>query len=355
MLKDNKDTTDICKTIHSPDKIDLFEGLKLDEICVPPQGLVPSSSENKENPSEASELFELNPLEGIDLENLSIDTEALSPLQTREESPPETQDDVDFIIIPGQESNDSANQEKQKPKRPVRALSTDIALPPAIMKKAFIDPVIEKAYHYAELTQIREKVFATLEESGGNTLLIASPHDNTGGSLLAAALGYNAACSCQKNVLLIDCNMRRAGLHTFFNLPQSYGFTELIQNNLPWQAVVKNTGIEHLHVITAGAPCDNFSEYLRHSHIPSLVQEIRDQFDLIIFDTSPVLTPNRNNVNIVSLTSVTDYFLLILKKSGTTKDHLKETQNIIEAGNGTINGIVINEHTPSNRPEPYLK
>ena len=149
--------------------------------------------------------------------------------------------------------------------------------------------------------------------------------------------------------------MRRAGLHKFFSLPQSYGFTDLVQNNLPWQAVVKETGIENLSVITAGEHCNNFAEYLRYSHISKLLQYIRHQYDLIIFDTSPVLTPNRNNVNIVSLTSEVDYFLLITKQSGTTKDDLKETKNIIEAGNGTIDGIVLNEYTPDKKTDPYPK
>lgn len=147
--------------------------------------------------------------------------------------------------------------------------------------------------------------------------------------------------------------MRRAGLHAFFNLPQPYGFTELVQDNLPWQAVVKDTGIENLSLITAGEPCGDFSEYLRYSNIPRLLQEIRHQYDFIVFDTSPVLTPNRNNVNIVSLTSEVDYFLLVTKQDGTTKDDLKETKNIIEAGNGTIDGIVLNEHTPKKKPVPF--
>lgn len=350
MSKDTTKTTDICSTIYSADKIDPFEGLNLDDICVSPQQLHNISIE-KEESNRGEELFNLNPLDGIDLAGLSVDPDTVSPPQTTNRKPP-VQDDVNFVIIPGKKA-DTMETQQQKYKRPVRSLTTDITHLPVKQKKTFINPIIEKAYHYAELTQIREKVFSSLEESGGNTLLIASPHDNTGSSLLTAALGYNAACSCQQNVLLIDCNMRRAGLHNFFDLPQSYGFTELVRNNLPWKAVIKETGIENLSVMTAGEHCDNFSEYLHYSHIPKLLQEIRQQYDLIIFDTSPVLTPNRNNVNIVSLTSEVDFFLLITKHDGTTKDDLKETKNIIEAGNGTINGIVINEHKPERKPAPY--
>lgn len=352
MAKENSNTVDICGTIHSGEKVDPFEGLNLDEICVSPQNLNTTANEQEKDTS-SNDLFNLNPLDGIDLKGLSVDPNVLPSDESTEKEPRPPQEDIDFVLIPKKETDTSQEPKDRKFKRPVRSLSTEIAHPPVKQKKAFIDPIIEKAYHYAELTQIREKIYASLEQSGGNTVLIASPHDNTGSSLLAAALGYNAACSCQQKVLLIDCNMRRAGLHEFFHLPQSYGFTELIRNNLPWQAVVKETGVENLNVITAGEYCENFADYLRYSHIPNLLREIRNQYDLIIFDTSPVLTPNRNNVNIVSLTSEVDFFLLITKQSGTTKDDLKETKNVIEAGNGTIDGIVLNEHTPDKKPAPY--
>ena len=354
MSQEDTNKADICSTIQSGDRIDPFEGLDLQELCVSPQTLRAVPPENVQT-NDNDALFELNPLDRIDLKNIAVDPDAIASTQIVDTNESDTDGNIDFIIIPNKESDDKNQKESRRPIRPIRSLSTDISHRPVRQKKNLINPVIEKAYHYAELTQIREKVFAHLEKIGGNVLLIASPHDNTGSSLLAAALGYNAACSCQKSVLLIDCNMRRAGLHEFFSLPQSYGFTNLILDDLPWQAVVKETGVANLSVITAGDPCDNFSEFLRYSHIPKLLQQIRAQYDLIIFDTSPVLSPNRNNVNIVSLTSEADYFLLISKQSGTTRDHLKETQNIIEAGNGKIDGIVLNEHTPGNKPDPYRK
>ena len=361
MTKQSNTDNDICASIHSPDDIDPFEGLDLNDICVPPAQLNSSANVPARASKSAEELFGMSPLDGINLEDISVKPGEISssmtePLQEQQsqqqELPP---NDINFVIIPEDETVTEAAPEKQKIRRPVRSLSTDITHPPVKLSQTAIHPIIEKAYHYAELTQIRQKVFSVLQETGGKTLLVASPHDNTGSSLLAAALAYNTACSCQESVLLIDCNMRRAGLHNFFYVPQSYGFTDLIQNNLPWQAVVKDTSISGLSIITAGTPVDNFSDFLHYAHIPKLVQDIRNEYDLIIFDTSPILHPNRNNVNIVSLTAVTDYFLLVIKQAGTTKDHLKETKDIVEAGNGKIDGIVINEHSPSSKPAPYKK
>lgn len=356
MTKQSNTDNDICASIHSPDNIDPFEGLDLDGICVPPAQLNSSANLPAKASKSAEELFSLNPLDGINLEDISVKTGEPSSLheqQSQQQEPPSNE--VNFVIMPQDKTASEVDPEKQKYKRPNRSLSTDIANPPVKLPQTAIHPIIEKAYHYAELTQIRQKVFSRLQETGGKTLLIASPHDNTGSSLLAAALAYNTASSCQQSVLLIDCNMRRAGLHDFFYAPQSYGFTDLIKNNLPWQAVVKDTGISGLSIITAGDQVDNFSDFLHYAHIPKLVQDIRNEYDLIIFDTSPILHPNRNNVNIVSLTAVTDYFLLVTKQAGTTKDHLKETKDIVEAGNGNIDGIVINEHSPSSKPAPYKK
>lgn len=365
MSNNSQNANDICSSIHSADKVDPFEGLNLDEICVSPANLNNPEPAVQDKKKPEDELFDLNPLDGINLEKISVAPDTIPPPSQPEEqnrehvtaktAPGSAQDDVNFVIIPKDESEEEAAREKQQYKRPKRSLSTNRSHPPVVQPNKEINPILEKAYHYTEITQIRQKVFASLQKTGGNILLIASSDDNTGNSLLAAALAYNTACSCQQTVLLIDCNMRRAGLHDFFNVPQSYGFTDLIRDNIPWQAVVKESNIKELSIITAGDPVENFSEHLRYAHIPKLVQDIRKEYDLIIFDTSPILRPNRNNVNIVSLTAVADYFLLVTKQSGTTKDDLKKTQDIIDAGNGKIDGIVLNEHSPKKKPTPYKK
>ncbi len=363
MTKQSNTANDICSSIRSSDSIDPFEGLNLDDICVSPAKLNPSQTPGDDN-SSGNKLFTLNPLDSPNLKNVCVPPEKISSshgaddhqqfIQALRES-----DLKSTIVLPGGEPvtekvvlpGDEPVTEKEIDEDTF--LSNDIAHPPLKLPRHPVHPVIEKAYHYAELTQIRQKIFASLKETDGKTILIASPLDNTGSSLLAAALAYNIACSCQQSVLLIDCNMRRAGLHDFFVVPQSYGFTDLILNNLPWQAVVKQTSTSNLSIITAGESVEHFSEHLQYAHIPNLVRDIQNQYDLIIFDTSPVLKPNRNNVNIAALTAVADYFLLVTKQKGTTKDQLKETNAIIEAGNGKIHGIVMNEYSPSPKPTPY--
>jgi capsular exopolysaccharide synthesis family protein len=226
-------------------------------------------------------------------------------------------------------------------------LQPDATLPQALRKTNLITPLIEKIYHRAELSRIRERVAADLEARKGNSMLVVSPNGDTGASLLVVALGYYIAYACRQKVLLIDCNMCHPDLHTFFNLPQSHGLTDLIQDDLSWRDVVKDTGIERLHIITTGSVDDNISADLRHFHIQNLFKDIQDQFDLIICDTSPVL---QNNLNIASLRSMTDYCILVIKKLVTTKGQFKKAQNVIESGNGKIDAIIVNEHDTDKSP-----
>ena len=223
----------------------------------------------------------------------------------------------------------------------------NVSLSQASQKTNSINPIIEKFYHRAELSRIREKVVADLKERKGNRIVITSPDGNTGASLLVAALGYYTAYACQEKVLLIDCNMCRPNLHTFFNLPQSLGITDLIKNDLSGRDIVKDTETERLHIITTGSVDENISTELRHFHFQNLFKDIQGQFDLIICDTSPIL---QNNLNIASLRSVTDYCILVIKKLVTTKGQFKKAKNIIESGNGKINAIIINEHDTDKSP-----
>jgi len=236
---------DICSSIRPSDTSDPFEGLDQEGVCIPPVNLE-SPIPHTDNEQSGEKLFILNPLDDTSNSDFPIMPDDAIPSASKQHyrsSPPI--ESASKVILKHRKKATVTKPitKKQRPKLQKHLFPDDTAVPPVNLAKNPVHPIIEKAYHYAELTQIRQKIFSSLEAVSGKTLLIASPLDNIGSSLLAAALAYNTACSCQQNVLLIDCNMRRAGLHDYFSVPQSYGFTNLIQHNLSWQAVVKETSI----------------------------------------------------------------------------------------------------------------
>ncbi len=346
MSPDNKqdqnkreDPLDIFTSIPSPESVDPFDGLDLGDICATPKKKQPTVEVAEDNSSSADSLFSFDPLEGIDLQEITANTELQQdhPAVPHESAPPPkaSTPTVSTESLPASKNNHSSA---------------------AQVTPTSIHPLLEQASRYSELTRIREKIVLDCNASAGNILMITSPKDNAGKTLLAAALAYNMVRLCNNSVLLIDCNMRHPDIHTYFNLPQQDGFTEMIIHNQPCQAMIKETSLSGLHVLTAGRTSNTLYQSMQHHHLPDLLSELRRRYDFVIIDTSPVLAQNRNNVDTVVLSKLADYGLFVIRNRNITQKSIKEAVDMISAGNGKINGIVYNQLVSEKKPaSPFYK
>lgn len=201
-----------------------------------------------------------------------------------------------------------------------------------------------KSYSYVEIHRIREKVVAFLQEQDKKTVLITGAHDNCGNTFLVSALGLNAASYTSMRVLLMDLNMRHPQLHIPFGLKLSTGFSEFASGSLNWKETIKNTGLSGLKVMTAGRAGTDLSHFLKPSLVENLTREMKEYFDLIFIDSSPVLLDNKNNVDPALLSLICDMSILVIQHKKTTKFDLKNAVNTITQGGGKISGIVYNRN-----------
>jgi capsular exopolysaccharide synthesis family protein len=203
--------------------------------------------------------------------------------------------------------------------------------------------LLTKAYGYAEISRLREKIVNELLGRKQKTILVTSPYDGTGNTFLVSVLGYSAAYFGGLKVLLVDLNMRRPQLHLPFLLRQEDGFTDILIHSKPWTGMVKSTGLVELEIITAGKPDQDLSFFLNRPVFRELLPKFKEKYDLIIFDTSPVLVSNRNNVDPVYLSTECDAVLVVAQGKKTTKRDLRSTVTAIQEGGGEVKGIVFNK------------
>lgn len=300
---------DIFSSIPSSESPDLFSGLDLNGMCVSPQ----ETSDPEDISSDP--MFDLNSLQDVNIQDITIGHGKSS------------QENI-LATLHSKNSRNHSPMDKQKKNK----------------QSGPVHPLVKKASQYAELTRIRETIISNLTEQDGQTLLLSSANDGTGQSLIAAAIGYNIAQTTDKSTLLLDCNMRLPSLHSFFGMQQRNGLTKIFKENLPWHRMLKATELDNLHVLTAGTIHFDFSSYLQSHHLPNLLKTLSNSFDLIIIDSSPILTQNRNNIDTVLLTAISDYSLLIVNNGLTNKEELKEVKALIQTGNGKIDGIIYNHH-----------
>ena len=202
---------------------------------------------------------------------------------------------------------------------------------------------LRSAYVYSEINRIRENIVGTLEKEKKKTVVFTAPHDDAGTTFLLTIIAFNVAYFTSLKTLLVDLNMRRPQLHVPFGLKREGGFTEIAAGTLKWAEAVKDTGLAELKVVTAGLADNELHLTLTSELVENMINEMKEDFDLIMFDSSPLLNKNKNNVDPVLLSRACEMVVMVVQDKMTTKAVLVEAVDTIKDGGGEIYGIVYNK------------
>jgi len=117
-------------------------------------------------------------------------------------------------------------------------------------------------------------------------LAIASPGPGEGRSYVAASLAV-AFSQLGERTLLIDADLRAPRQHRIFDVPDRIGLSAVLSGRADRGAVVPVSKFGTLSLLPAGAPPPNPQELLSRQALSILLEELRTDFDVILFDTPP--------------------------------------------------------------------
>lgn len=92
-----------------------------------------------------------------------------------------------------------------------------------------------------------------------------------------------------KQVLLVDCDLRKPSLHVKLQIDNSEGMVQFLTTNTPVKQFIRTTQVPNLYLISAGALASNPTELLLNDRMHELFKLIEHDFDTIILDSPPVL------------------------------------------------------------------
>jgi capsular exopolysaccharide synthesis family protein len=118
--------------------------------------------------------------------------------------------------------------------------------------------------------------------------MVTSAVSGEGKTTLASQLAASLAQMGQKTVI-VDFDLRRPSLHEVFNVPISPGVSEVLRAEVSLNDVVRPTELENLFVVTAGYWSPHRMAVLANGVIGQLFRQLREDFDFVIVDGSPVL------------------------------------------------------------------
>jgi capsular exopolysaccharide synthesis family protein len=198
--------------------------------------------------------------------------------------------------------------------------------------------VIDQQISPASREQYR-RLAATLHHaqaaSAVKVVMIASAVQGEGKTLTSTNLALTFSESYQRNVLLIDADLRRPTLHTVFGIMNSSGLSEgLLAPDQPRLRVVQASS--RLSVLPAGRPSSDPMAGLTSERMRRVIDESRAAFDWVIIDTPPVvLLPDAN-----LLSAMVDVAVLVVKAGSTSFDLVNRALGTI--GRERVIGVVLN-------------
>ncbi|MCS7073670.1 MAG: polysaccharide biosynthesis tyrosine autokinase, partial [Bacteroidia bacterium] len=100
---------------------------------------------------------------------------------------------------------------------------------------------------------------------------------------LAAILSF-----LDKKVLIVDLDLRKPKLHKTFSMENEVGMSTLLIGRDTFSEVIRHTSYQNLDIITSGPVPPNPSELLSSNTFVERIEDLREMYDYIICDTSPV-------------------------------------------------------------------
>lgn len=173
------------------------------------------------------------------------------------------------------------------------------------------------------------------------TVLVTSSMPGEGKSFVSSNLAV-AFVQDGKKVLLVDCDMRKGRQHKIFHVENERGLSTLLLGPIN-VANIKNftqrTEIKNLDILTMGIVPPNPSELLNSINMRSLIDVLKKEYDLIIFDGVPV----NGLTDSVIMSKLVDEVVIVSAMKQTPLELLAQTKKTLETVEANIAGVIVNK------------
>lgn len=177
------------------------------------------------------------------------------------------------------------------------------------------------------------------------TILLTSVGPGDGKSTVSANLAVAFAQSGHK-VALVGCDLRKPVLHKIFSMDNSVGLTALLTGNATIDEVIMSMEeVPDLDVIPTGPVPPNPAELLQSKAMANFIGELRERYDVVLFDGAPVIAVTDSAV----MANQVDGTVLVIRAHEVPNDVAIHAKNLLEQANARLLGVVLNGVRPQDQ------
>ncbi len=203
---------------------------------------------------------------------------------------------------------------------------------------------------------LRTNINFSLMEKNYKTILVTSSVAGEGKTTTATNLALSMAQTGLRT-LLVEADLRKPRVSKTLGIERVPGLTDYILNRESLDGCIRHMsdllmgslghnamkedaipGIEYLNILPAGKIERNPSEIIAGKKLDTLIQTVKEQYDIIIFDSAPIIQAT----DAVVLASKVDTNLIVYYQGKISRNTLRRAKNQLELLKSSGLGIVIN-------------
>lgn len=199
-------------------------------------------------------------------------------------------------------------------------------------KPLFVSPELEEEYQ-----RIRANLLAAGNGQGPRAFVVAGSVSGEGATTTAALLAMTLAA--EGPTLLVDGNLRTPAVSELFETGNAYGLGDILANETPLGACLRETDTPGLWVLPAGARYPKPAQLFTGPAFGALVGQLKRRFTFVVFDSPPLSAYSEG----VYMAAKVDGVILVVHAEKTPVEVVYRGKVQLERGGARILGALLTQ------------
>jgi protein-tyrosine kinase len=248
-----------------------------------------------------------------------------------------------FAWNPGEDTTTSVEEPTLPP--PSRETSPPVAARPvfgATLDKDMVAALQPFSPAAEQFRTLRTRI-AQVESAGQRrVILVTSPGSGDGKTVTVANLALTMAQEFQRQVLLIDADLRNARLHECLGIAREPGLSDVLAGEVSLDDALVSLSEYRVIALPAGSPHGRPTELLSSEPMRRLIENLGRRFDRVVIDSTAAHFADAG-----VLEPLVDGVLLIVRAGRTSRPAVARALGLVPRAK--LLGLVLNDSRASSR------
>lgn len=204
------------------------------------------------------------------------------------------------------------------------------------------DPVVES------MRSLRTALQFVMLDMPSSLVLFTGPTQGVGKSFTSVNFATIVAAA-SKRVLLIDADLRKGHLNSYFGQGRTGGLSEVVSGSMAFGDAVRREVVPNVDFLSTGILPPNPAELLTNSATQALLKQVATQYDFVVLDAPPVLAASDAAI----LAPLVGAVFMLVRAEVTSLGELQEASKRLAQAGAEVRGVVFNDLHMATRRYSY--